>query len=172
MTRFDCFLGGAGTTVTALMCGVPQVLVPNTSGCSDQLYHGSKVVSLGCGILMPPPPAGAWKSGDVDVVGQVRNILQEYSSFKTKCKEWAEELRPAGTGEGLSTAIEGLRRMIAGIVIKKESGQWTGWTEGVIAEDRKRYGAAGVVQRCFDERKGRKRRERQDKLYLKEVEGS
>jgi len=41
--------GGAGTTTTALRCGVPQVLVPHAA---DQFYWGRRVEALGLG-----PPA-------------------------------------------------------------------------------------------------------------------
>ena len=41
--------GGAGTTTTALRCGVPQLVVPHAA---DQFYWGQRVEALGLG-----PPA-------------------------------------------------------------------------------------------------------------------
>ena len=115
---------------------------------------------------MPPPPMGAWRYGKVDIVEPVQKIFQEYSSFKESCKKWAEKLHPASTGEGLSTVIEGLRRMISGVVIKKGTRQWTGWTDKVIAEDKKRYETADEVQEMFGHEQRSRRQTRKDLKQL------
>ena len=77
-------------------------------------------------------------SEESDLVEAIMTVIQEYPKFKNACTAWAAKLRPTHTGE-LSTAIDGLRRLIASIVHEKASGQWSGWTDEALAAHRMRY---------------------------------
>ena len=109
--------------------------------CADQIRQGSKVFSLGCGTLLRP--RAKLNNQYFDLIETVQNMLQNYTDFKGKCTEWCKKLESIGTGEGLCLAVEGLRRLIAGVVIQKECGKWAGWTQSALARENKRQGARG-----------------------------
>ena len=48
--------GGAGTTMTALDCGVPQLILPHVS---DQYFNGERLAATGAGTWLAPAEAGA-----------------------------------------------------------------------------------------------------------------
>ena len=73
--------GGAGTTISALSVGVPQVVVPQGA---DQFVNAAAVERRGCGTQAGPDPAQVRDAvrravaGVFDTaVGQVRGEIQE-----------------------------------------------------------------------------------------------
>nr|WP_181726598.1 nucleotide disphospho-sugar-binding domain-containing protein [Micromonospora provocatoris] len=57
--------GGAGTTMTALAYGVPQLVLPQVS---DQHFNGERLAATG---------AGAWLSGERATAAAVRDLVGE-----------------------------------------------------------------------------------------------
>ena len=50
--------GGHGTTLSALVAGVPQVIVPGNSR-TNQAYHGAAIAALGVGVHLSPQDLSA-----------------------------------------------------------------------------------------------------------------
>jgi len=115
-------LGGARTTVTALKSGVPQIIIPVVEDWSDQLFHGSKVSPLGCGTLLRPRTN--LDDNPSDIVRAIRDHTSRPSVFKRNCDLWKTKLGEADLPghEGLSTAVDVIRRTIAGVLTKKVEG--------------------------------------------------
>jgi UDP:flavonoid glycosyltransferase YjiC (YdhE family) len=76
--------GGAGTTMTALACGVPQLILPQVS---DQHFNGERLAATGAGTaLTEPEPAavrklvgeligdGAWRDAAAFMRERVRQM--------------------------------------------------------------------------------------------------
>jgi UDP:flavonoid glycosyltransferase YjiC (YdhE family) len=64
--------GGAGTTLTAAVCGVPQVVLPAKG---DQLVHAERVVAAGVGRALGPSPefsAADVRAAVQELLGDVR----------------------------------------------------------------------------------------------------
>lgn len=129
--------------MTAYRCGTPQIVIPNVNDCQDQLYHGRRVALRGCGVFLRPRINLDVNSGEISEA--VCTILQSYPTFKEKCMVYSEKLRSIGTGEGLSTTVEALRQLIAGVMLKNRAGKWVGWTSEAIQKDLMTDSALGSI---------------------------
>jgi UDP:flavonoid glycosyltransferase YjiC (YdhE family) len=89
--------GGAGTTATAAISGVPQVVVPHLL---DQYYWGERIRRLGLG----PPPV--WRSRLTAArLGEAIRICTETSAYGQKARRVGRQI---GRQEGVKQTIRAL----------------------------------------------------------------
>ena len=75
---------------------------------------------MGCGTLLAPYGAFREKSGRVEeVVSAVKSSLEALPSLKSVCEEWKTKFNGAGTVEGVSIAMDTVRRLIASEVMSR-----------------------------------------------------
>ncbi|KAK5120885.1 hypothetical protein LTR85_005952 [Meristemomyces frigidus] len=115
--------GGTGTVVTALESAVPQIIIPHQ--CPDQLLQGTKIASIGCGIVLCPRMN--LEGANEDVNEAVVAVLEGYDSFKMKCTEWQARLN-ADEADGLVATQDALFRLIVDAVLMKDRGVSRGWS--------------------------------------------
>lgn len=115
--------------LTAFENGTPQVIVPHSGCCPDQLFNGNRVVSLGCGIMLCPRKVPDTCNTHNEIAGAIVTILQSFSDFNDRCTRWAKKLQPENNEETDTMVVGGLRRLIAGVMLDRQSGHWEGWTE-------------------------------------------
>ncbi|MGB3442132.1 MAG: nucleotide disphospho-sugar-binding domain-containing protein [Actinophytocola sp.] len=75
--------GGAGTTFTAMTCGLPQVVIPFNA---DQPANADVVAARGTGIRVPPTAMGP-----ADVAAALAEVLDD-PAFRTAATELREEI--------------------------------------------------------------------------------
>lgn len=87
--------GGVGTTVSAALAGVPQLVVPHLG---DQFYHGFRVADLGLG----PEPV-PFRQLTVDRLADSLRAIRENEGFASRAQEFALRMRPF---EGVERAAD------------------------------------------------------------------
>jgi UDP:flavonoid glycosyltransferase YjiC (YdhE family) len=83
--------GGAGTTTTALRCGVPQLVVPHAA---DQFYWGRRVEALGLG-----PPALPRKTLTAQALAEALAATLDNEWLRLRAAEVRDEGRARRAGE-------------------------------------------------------------------------
>ncbi len=78
--------GGIGTTVSAALAGVPQLVVPHLG---DQFYHGYRVAGLGLG----PEPVPLRRLTVAGLADSLR-IIHENKGFSTRARDFALRMQP------------------------------------------------------------------------------
>lgn len=94
--------GGAGTTMTALAYGVPQLILPQVS---DQHFNGERLAATGAGTWLEPEQASS---------GQIRDLVGEFvgdGHWRERAALMRERVRqmpaPAAVVPGLTTLALG-----------------------------------------------------------------
>ena len=101
--------GGAGSTMKALNAGVPQGLIATPMTCPDQVFHGSKVARLGCGLHLKP--RFDLRNEYEDVSTAIQDITSSLPAWKAKCRNTKGALAGAQSGDAHSSfATEILQR--------------------------------------------------------------
>ncbi|MFY9806165.1 MAG: glycosyltransferase, partial [Pseudonocardiaceae bacterium] len=92
--------GGAGSTLSALVAGTPQVVVPQGA---DQFINAASVSRRGCAVTADPPPAGIGEalrralSGEFDrAAREVRNEIALLPSPTVIAARLTEQVRSHG----------------------------------------------------------------------------
>lgn len=98
--------GGVGTTVSAALAGVPQLVVPHLG---DQFYHGFRVADLGLG----PEPVPLPRLTVARLVDSLRSI-RENDDFSTRARAFALRMRPFEGVERAADAITASQPTAAG----------------------------------------------------------
>jgi UDP:flavonoid glycosyltransferase YjiC (YdhE family) len=92
--------GGAGTTLSALIAGIPQGVVPHVA---DQVYWGEVVTELGVG-LAPFSRKDLTSKSLADMIAK----LQDETSYSSNAREFA---RGVDWGDGVRLASEVIERV-------------------------------------------------------------
>lgn len=106
--------------MAALGSAIPQLIIPGHEDTTDQLFHGRRIDTIGCGRLLRPrvrideDMQAPWT---VEVVDAVRTMLEDISSFKETCLSWQKRLEGSRDVEGVPVAVDTLRRLIAKILL-------------------------------------------------------
>ncbi|MEU7834258.1 MULTISPECIES: nucleotide disphospho-sugar-binding domain-containing protein [unclassified Nonomuraea] len=90
--------GGAGTTMTAAACGVPQLVVPVKG---DQLVNAERVAARGVGLSVPYPQLDAAEARQA-----VRVLLSDQSVRRAALEVAAENAAQPSPAEAVTTLTE------------------------------------------------------------------
>lgn len=144
--------GGAGTTFAALESGTPQLIIPNTGDTGDQVHHGARIASIGCGTFLRPLPrfdSNVSRKVVLEVASAVKMALLERADSTQACELWKN--RPSsslgidwhdGVEEAVPAAVDTLRRLVAAAVVAKVA--WLARREEVRAQLREDF-----LRGCF-----------------------
>ncbi|MBW2370664.1 MAG: hypothetical protein JRH15_22560, partial [Deltaproteobacteria bacterium] len=91
--------GGAGTTATAAISGVPQIIVPHAL---DQHYWGNRIFSIGLG----PKPIPRSRLTSTNLAAAIRTCLST-NDIKKNAHRVARQIR---RGDSVSRAVREIER--------------------------------------------------------------
>nr|WP_225953395.1 nucleotide disphospho-sugar-binding domain-containing protein [Kibdelosporangium phytohabitans] len=91
--------GGAGTTMTALAAGVPQLVVPQIP---DQLFNARQLASTGAGTFIP------YKEATPDDLRRLLHEVLAKPDYAESAKRVAAEIKQQPTPSDVVGALEGL----------------------------------------------------------------
>lgn len=108
--------------MAALENGTPQPIVDNAGDCSDQVLHGARVASIGCGSWIRPHDRldeHADPAMVAEVMLAVNDALQNRNVRKPTCLQWQTKITQGIVKDGVPVAVDTLRRLVAAAVVAK-----------------------------------------------------